>query len=477
MNFAEMDAAATDAADREGLSGEVGNISQTCPKLKLEVGVFFDGTLNNRFNVLSRARDDDSYKNALSNPALLYARYKNHRRHNELNACGGVGRAFRSIYVEGPGSARNAADDAAGYALGQGRTGVEARVLDAFQRLLRLIGTMGGPSMLDKVVLDVFGFSRGAAAARYFVNCIRARQVAYDPWGPGDYNEVLPRGLKVEIRFLGIFDTVAAIGVNAASDDNGAVNVHVKTAQVTGQIYHLTAGDEYRRNFRLNRNVPGGGSTRELPGAHSDVGGGYRDPGDRAPLGPIQRRSFDTRAAAEAAQAETRRADLAAGVNSADETVFVNEGWMRANETTGGIVRHMGPIVEMPITVRSGFSTTTRMRYAYDEQRSLDRPWVQVGLSRIALHMMYEAAVAHVDGAFLALPVADPNYVIPEGLLPYEAQIRSGQLRGAARRFVLRNYGHVSMKDGALLSGDRVGHQPESDRQRVEYDNDTAKAI
>ena len=97
MSFAEIDAAATDAADREGLSGEVGNIAQSCPKLKLEIGVFFDGTLNNRFNVRSGACDDDSYKNALSNPALLYARYKNHRRHNERNACGGVGRAFRSI--------------------------------------------------------------------------------------------------------------------------------------------------------------------------------------------------------------------------------------------------------------------------------------------------------------------------------------------------------------------------------------------
>ena len=60
-------------------------------------------------------------------------------------------------------------------------------MLGAFQILLRQIGDVGGTSMLDKVVLDVFGFSRGAAAARYFVNCIRARRVAYDPWGPGDY--------------------------------------------------------------------------------------------------------------------------------------------------------------------------------------------------------------------------------------------------------------------------------------------------
>jgi hypothetical protein len=91
--------------------------------------------------------------------------------------------------------------------------------------------------------------------------------------------------------------------------------------------------------------------------------------------------------------------------------------------------------------------------------------------------MMYEAAVAHVDGAFLELPTTDPNYVIPSRLRPYEAAIRSGQLRGDARNFVLRNYGHVSMKDGALLSGDRLGHQPEANRQRVEYANVPGQAV
>lgn len=98
MSFAEIDAAASDAANREGLSGEVGNIAQSCPKIKLEIGVFFDGTLNNRFNAVSRARADGSYQNALSNPALLYARYKNRREFDKRNACGG-GRARLSVYL------------------------------------------------------------------------------------------------------------------------------------------------------------------------------------------------------------------------------------------------------------------------------------------------------------------------------------------------------------------------------------------
>ncbi len=475
---ATVGSAATAAASQAGLAGTVGNVAQTCPLVTLEVGVFFDGTLNNRYNVISRRRQDDSYQNALSNPALLYAVYKNGANYNIRNSCGLAARTFRSIYVEGPGSTQGQADDTQGYALGMGRqSGVELRVLWSFRQLLTRIQEQGGPTAIRKVVLDVFGFSRGAAAARYFVNCIRARRIRYDPVGFGDFTETLPRGLTVEIRFVGVFDTVAAIG-DPADDDNAPVNVHVKTDQVTGRIYHLTAGEEYRRNFRLNRNSPtGGGDTFQLPGAHSDVGGGYRDPGDTAPLDDKVRRLFATRAEAEAAQAATRSADLAVGVNHADERVFIEEGWIGTNEVSGGIIRHMTPVTRMLIPVASRGASRTITRWGYYEQRSLHRPWVQIGLSRVALHMMHEAATARVNGAFLPLPTSDRNYVIPAGLRPYEAAIRSGTLRGAQRRNLLREYGHVSMKDGSITSANWQGHRAEARHRRTEYDNDPGQAV
>ena len=471
----DIDLLAADAVEGADMAGETGNIAQTCPKLTLEVGVFFDGTLNNRFNVALSNRNDDSYHNALSNPALLWAQYKNGATYDVRNSCGGVARAFRSIYVEGPGSVEGEKDDTTGYATGMGRrSGVEARVLQGFERLLREIGSVGGPPSIEKVVLDVFGFSRGAAAARYFVNCIRGRRVRYDPVGWGDYTEKLPEGLTVEIRFLGIFDTVAAIG-NPGNDDNDPVNVHLKTAQVTGRIYHLVANDEYRVNFRLNRNWPGGGDHQVLPGAHSDVGGGYRDPGDAAPFSGISRRSWASRAQAEADQDARRRADLAPGAHRDAEAVFVNEGWLNADETEGGIMRQMSPIRQglMPGGMRGGVMRV----YSYDEQLVLNRPWVQIGLSRVALHMMHEAALAHVNGAFLPLPSDDENYVIPAGLRPYEAEIRSGSLSGARRRAVLRGFGHISMKDGSLLTEEWWGHRPSRGHIRGEAPNEPAKAI
>ena len=223
----DIDMLAADAVDSADMAGETGNIAQTCPKVTLEIGVFFDGTLNNRFNVALPNRSDGSYQNALSNPALLWAQYKNGKDYDVKNSCGGVARAFRSIYVEGPGSLQGEKDDSLGYISGTGRrSGVESRVLWGFERMLREIGDIGGPPVIKKVILDVFGFSRGAAAARYFVNCVRARRIRYDPIGPGDYTRTLPEGLEVEIRFLGIFDTVAAIG-NAANDDNEIGRAHV----------------------------------------------------------------------------------------------------------------------------------------------------------------------------------------------------------------------------------------------------------
>lgn len=206
-SLTEIDAIATTAAAAAGLGGELGNIRQNCPETTLEIGMFFDGTLNNRFNVLSRARRDDSYQNALSNVALLYALYKNRRELDERNACGGIARRFRSLYVEGIGSTAGQADSMTGYAFGTGATGVDRRVMVAFNDAIRLIRDTGGPAQLGKVVFDVFGFSRGAAGARYFVNCVRARRFAFAGAGI-----LLPRGIDYEIRFVGIFDTVAAIG-------------------------------------------------------------------------------------------------------------------------------------------------------------------------------------------------------------------------------------------------------------------------
>ncbi|EJW0364571.1 type VI secretion system tube protein Hcp [Salmonella enterica] len=79
-------------------------------------------------------------------------------------------------------------------------------------------------------------------------------------------------------RFLGIMDTVAAVGTLANgldphSADTGNVNIHLRPG-VAQKVFHLTALHECRYNFALNSVAPAWPELA-LPGVHSDIGGGY----------------------------------------------------------------------------------------------------------------------------------------------------------------------------------------------------------
>ncbi|MFB0826130.1 DUF2235 domain-containing protein [Chromobacterium violaceum] len=119
-----------------------------------------------------------------------------------------------------------------------------------------------------KVRLSVFGFSRGAAEARVFCNWVM--QYLGSQYG----------GLPLVIDFLGIFDTVASVGLAQsvpfqdghyawATPDNLAIHPAIK------RCVHLVAAHEVRGSFPLD-SAPGA-NVKEVvyPGMHSDVGGGY----------------------------------------------------------------------------------------------------------------------------------------------------------------------------------------------------------
>ena len=115
----------------------------------------------------------------------------------------------------------------------------------------------------DRVV--VFGFSRGAALARKFVS------------------ELLAENENLEIAFLGVYDTVAAMnGIHRSGDlvssdvlfENGTLHARVARA------VHLVALDEDRVPFtptliNVDRESPDRVLEVWMPGVHSDVGGGY----------------------------------------------------------------------------------------------------------------------------------------------------------------------------------------------------------
>lgn len=433
---AESVTSASEAA-AEDLQADAGNTIVVCAPMKLHIGVFFDGTGNNTENA-NEGGGGGSYANARSNVSLLAELYKSGSSYDVVNSCGTVGTKYAALYVQGIGTITGLPYQigVVGLATGMGMTGVERRVYSACTKLGDMIKLLSGGIEPREIVLDVFGFSRGAAAARYFVNCFRQGFIKYNMYYILPFRAEVPKGRNIRIRFLGIFDTVAAIG-DGSDDDNGDVNLHISSAQAA-DIYHLTAQHEYRTNFRLNHNLPGGGTARQLLGAHSDVGGGYREGGDRTRVEKSGTRSFDTRAEAEAARA--RYSAEAARARTAQESFWVQHGWIRPNEPTGGLDNSPGEI--RLVTSRVGADIIRR--YTFTTGAIMDRPWVSIGLSRIALRIMYDRAVA-ADVPFLSFPTGE-QFSVPGSLRnlagPYS---NGGPLPPVAnQREILRNYAHIS---------------------------------
>ena len=157
---------------------------------------------------------------------------------------------------------------------------LDASLQERYEKTLRdaLKPRLANKPRLRKLRLSVFGFSRGAALARVFVNRVEQR------WGNDFF------GIPLQIDFLGIFDTVASVGV--AQTVPGA-NGHFEWADhdqmvVPGSVKrcaHLVSSFEQRGAFPLDSVCQGSDlpvNCKEIvyPGVHSDVGGGY-PPGDQ----------------------------------------------------------------------------------------------------------------------------------------------------------------------------------------------------
>ena len=254
------------------------------PPLHIRVTVFIDGTGNNISNTEYRqaypyqvpANDDDyvSYMADFSNVARLATTM------NVPSADEDPG-YHRVIYVEGMGTSRHETDDFSGMVRGTGGRGIWSRASDCFEDIVSYIRNVSwGRSKIDRLRVDCFGFSRGAATARHLVHLLVQEQ-------DGLIDRVVRfKSLgEFEIPFVGLFDTVAHYDFNFTNDTEDLHLDAIKDQRVK-RVVHLAAGDEHRYNFPLTNIASAGTKGRQyfLPGAHSDVGGSYNNiiKGDRA---------------------------------------------------------------------------------------------------------------------------------------------------------------------------------------------------
>lgn len=127
--------------------------------------------------------------------------------------------------------------------------GGKARVKKAIRYLTQYAMSLPESTSPSPIIIDVAGFSRGAALALDF--CNRIQKLGY------------------HVRCLMLFDTVASFGI-AGNDINLGYSLNAPTN--TTHIFHAMSKDECRDLFPITRVK--GAKEVWFKGYHSDIGGG-----------------------------------------------------------------------------------------------------------------------------------------------------------------------------------------------------------
>jgi len=296
-----------------------------------------------REEILVDKDEDSSYTNGESNISRLYNLYNGNdvKRNKEA-----LSPTRFKLYESGAGTNNPfikeayGEDNKLGSGLALADTGIKAHIIYSCIKIFEQLKT-SSINHIDELVLDVFGFSRGAATARHFVNTIlkdseiiengnkkysikikdgknifssffengyvtingnkifnplntknrtynHGRNIIGNPY----YGQTEIKIDSLSFRFIGIYDTVPHYGFKQANDSKNLNLDFHKNKEKLGQVVHLMADDEYRYNFdafsiftdknkdfhKVEGGNPSGGKKFEeyyIPGAHSDVGGGY----------------------------------------------------------------------------------------------------------------------------------------------------------------------------------------------------------
>ena len=427
----------------------------------------FDGFDGNAFN----STPDNSYGNAPSNVAHLYDLYPDHAT-DGLPVKADIG--YLPVYLEGIGTRSGGSDDVlVGQAFGAGKTGVVARVQQApaaiDAALLEFVNANPGTD-IRRIEFDIFGFSRGAAAARHCVNeLLKPRR--------GLFAELLHSGrfgllknfdpaVDVSLNLVGLFDTVAAVAaphrgdLNVADADNPGVNLYLPPG-CARQVIQLQARDENRENFALN-SVQNGHRQISLPGVHSDIGGGYL---------PLAKERLWL----------TKPSVVEVAINRPVES---SPEWHAAHAQAEAL-RASGLAGDGSIEVKAwkvpppSRGPAQMMYEKYLLALVLDRP-VRGELALISLHLMRELGVRH-GVPFDSIDEEDRRFQLPEELQPIAGQIIEQALAGSnvnldpeQEQLLVGRYIHQSShwtpKGGLMIN------KPAPGKRRNVYTNTPQKA-
>lgn len=471
----------------------------TDQRITLRIGVFFDGTGNNAGNstigtqcraaalgideqqaqgLIQRCEThhldpDSSYANDVSNIWRLYNLYR--EDFITKNVAGDLA-AYFPIYVTGIGTSTGEPDTLfPGQAFGRGATGVPAKVEESMKLLAQALDSFAAENPATppaRLELDIFGFSRGAAAARHFANQVLLRE-----GGPlGELRRMGRLGLAsgfdwqadVLINFIGLFDTVAALGGwddwgDPADGINGGIDLYL-APDAARQVVHLVARDEFRRNFALNGVSP---PHREivLPGAHSDLGGGYQPQANE--------RLYLTRPYSNWVYRDTDPYRTEAYRHARLDTGYARQAsLLDPEDATARLDTDVWEYLP-PFSGERGDQMKYVLAAPYLERR------VYGHLSRVYLRVMHALAL-EADVPFNRIQEKDPALALPEELMPINdkllawARSGSGALDAEEERLLRQRYIHLSAnwnaaagRGGSIL--DVVFINAPAEHQRVRH--------
>ncbi len=239
-------------------------------RLYPQLAFFFDGTGNNL--------EIDEPLQRLSNVAkLYYAAIDDVLEHESATRyIPGVGTPFKvPKHVGYTDKLGNDAGGKMGLALGAGG---ELRISYALAEFSRILEQEWYSSwkFMEHISVAIFGFSRGATAARAFVRRLiktKCQRVGTSlTW-------LAPSGDRVPLRitFMGLFDTVASVG---GPGWHLAWGAELAIPAEVQRCVHFVAGHEVRQAFpldsvRFDLQYPANCEEVVYPGVHADVGGGY----------------------------------------------------------------------------------------------------------------------------------------------------------------------------------------------------------
>lgn len=266
--------AAADAAAAEAGGDAADAVAMTCGLIR--VGVFFDGTSNFRDKA-----NDPAFGAYHTNPDLLETIYPDDHGKVVQRTINGQPRdtSYISLYMRGIGVRKDGTKENMGGGFGIGNEGVDGLSDHAIEESKALVRSVTGAVKPCDIWFDVFGFSRGAAAARDFANAVKdgdsdTHGHTFKQTARGQ--RVDRRGPKPEVQFMGLFDTVSSTMSLTPGETDGTWWVSLGTPGRAKSVYHITADDEMRENFPLT--LAASGRRTRMIGAHSDIGGGYRPP-------------------------------------------------------------------------------------------------------------------------------------------------------------------------------------------------------